>query len=246
MKIAIFVLRTMLAIDLLFLAVLYLNGWIVYKAGFNLLEYGLEGLFYLLVLNLAVSIPWKKYFIDVEWSARLVGALGVIVGALLLYTLVFVNATEAIEGELIMRAAFSESSDDEIAATILEHKNYYPSTRFIQNVIDTVPEDAAIAWVSDQRAHVVSYQFYPRKVYAIPELQVELNLTIQEGWDWMEIEDPNRPPMEPQFPDGTVNPDPSDAYQQALLTMIEEKQISWIVYYDSLHPERSWVHRIEP
>lgn len=223
-----------------------LNSWVLYWYGADLLERHFEVLFYLLVGRSLWLVPWGqvRQLRPLQWPLVLAAA-GVY--TLFLHTLLMVNLYAAALAVVETRAAFHGASDREIAIDITEWNKWYPRMSFVYDVLEQTPEDAGIAYVGDQRAHIMSYLLYPRRVYALPEMQEILNFSIQENWTWSHIEDPFFPQKDPLNPvpePGFSKDAPNREMQAAMIDMIERNDIGWVLYYDSLYPENSFLHKL--
>ncbi len=223
-----------------------MNTWLVYKAGYNFLDRHFKILMYLITIRLVTVVPWVK-FLQLSIRDKVFSVACAAGFYAFLFTLLMTNFRFAVEAVVITRASFQGATDDEIARDITEWNKWYPRMRFIQQMQEEIPEDAAIAYIGDQRAHIISYLLYPRRVYALPEMQTILNETIQENWTWSDIEDPFHPPTDPLNPvdQGLPQNEPDKELQQKFLKMIEDKNIGWVMYYDSLYPDKSWFDKIK-
>ncbi len=222
------------------------NSWLVYKMGYGFLEDHFHFLFWILIVRLATIIDLRR-FVALSHFQKIYTVVLTGVFLLFLRNLILTNFFSASEAIVITRGAFQGASDKEIAIDITEHNKWYPRASFVYEIMEKVPEDAGIAYIGDQRAHIISYLLYPRRVYVLPKLQIVLNESIQDNWTWSELEDPFHPQEDPLNPVDygyeIGNPDPQ--IQEDLQKMIEEKDIEYIVYYDSLWTDKSWIYKLE-
>jgi len=223
------------------------NTWPVYIVGDKLLAYHFKALFWLLVVRSASVVPWQRFPVLPPIRIAAVVVAG-IVYLLFLHTLILTNFYSAVVAVMHTRAAFKGATDAEIAIDITEHNKWYPRMSFVIKVQELVPEDAAIAYIGDQRPHIMSYLLYPRRVYALPEMQTTLNQSIQDNWTWSHLEDPFHKQEDPQNP--RRRPTPPDLaperIQAEMRRMIAERKIEWVLYYDSLYTDKSFIERVDP
>lgn len=212
----------------------------------NILDYTLEAFLILLVLRAGTLVPWRAVA-GSGWKGWL---FTVATAAAFLFSaqmLVMTHFREAIKGVIVSRTAYIGKTDSEISNDINEYNLWYPRNSFVDRMIAEIPPDAKIAFIGDQRAHVMSYHLYPRKVYCLPRMQELLNIAIQDNWTWASIEDPFFPPKKPESGIGLFPQDePNREIQEQFWAMVKEKQIEWVVCYDSVHPQRSWYRWIDP
>lgn len=237
-----------MALVFVIILLLILNTWPIYWFGDNFLHRFFEILYWLLMARLMTLVPWADV---VRRGPKACAALVLLGGALamFLHVLILTNFWSAAQAIVITRGSFAGATDREIAEDITEYNKWYPRMSFVHHILDTVPEDASIAYFGDQRAHIMSYLLYPRKVYVLPRLQIILNETIQDNWTWSHLEDPFHPqedPLNPRLVGDFSKDDPSEEVQQDLLRMIDEREIGWIMYYDSIYPDKSWIRKLEP
>lgn len=236
----------LIAVCFLLIVFLTINSWPIYRGGSALMEYPFEILFYLVLLRCLVAVPWGIF-----WKSTIPQKTFFVIVALLfalfLKNLFFVNFKSAVEAIIITRSAFQGATDEEIAIDITEHNKWYPRMSFVLQIMEEVPEDAALAYIGDQRGHIMTYLLYPRRLYSLPVMQEVLNQSIQENWTWSHLKDPFHPQKDPMNPimEGYPQDEPSIEIQTDFMRMVEEKDIEWVIYYDSIYPEKSWFRKID-
>lgn len=238
-------LDALIGLNFFVIAVITLNAYTIYYEGYNPLEYAFEILGYLILIRIGTLIPWRR----LRHLSPMNGVVLLLSGAALvtfLWVLINVNFYKAVQAIIITRISFDDASDEEIARDIAEYNLWYPQTSLVAELKETVPEGDGIAYIGDQRGHIMSALLYPRRVYALPELQLLLNKAIGKSWTWHETEDPLRPSNDPLNPrlNYVAEPLADPDVQENLQQMIEERDIQWVLYYDAARPDRSWLRRI--
>lgn len=235
-----------LAVVFLFIVANAFNTSLVYRRGFGLLERVFEVFSYLIIARIAIVIPVRRLLATPPMH-RLFLACSAIMFVLFLHVLININFYSAVRAIIITRISFDDATDLEIATDITEDNLWYPQASLVQRMKDQIAEGDGIAYIGDQRAHIISYLLYPRRVYALPEMQIVLNEMVEENWTWSPLIDPFHPPKDPMNPvfEGYPQNEPNREIQDKFRRMVAEKDIRWVLYYDSTHPAKSWFRRIE-
>jgi hypothetical protein len=235
------VLDVLIALCLLFIFINTFHSGLLYRAGMSFFEELFDIFYYLLLARTAILIPWNR-FVRFSPIQQLYGFLCGVAFVKILSILISVNLYSALEAVVATRSSFAGATDSEIAIDITENNKFYPRHSFLLRVKEAIPEDAAILYFSDQRPHIISYILMPRRVYVLPAMQIALNNSIQENWTWSPMRDPHFPQKDPLNPrvDPAVSRTPNPELMEEARRLIKEKNIKWVIYYDSLYPDRSW------
>lgn len=219
---------------------------LVYRYGYDFLDRHFAILFWLVAARVAAVVPWSE-FPKIGLRRQLYCALAAVVLFISVRNLFERNFSAATQAMIATRFGFGGMSDSEIAADITDHNKWYPNARFVEKVKAAIPPDASVAFFGDQRGHIMSYLLYPRRVYMIPAMQIELNEAIQRNWLWTPMEDPLHPKNDFVRPRDWSIPqaEPLPEIQEQFGKMAAEKKIEWAIYYDSVFPENCWFGRIE-
>jgi len=220
-------------------------GSFVYHFGFGVFETCFDVLMIALPVRFLLLFPWKNTgHFSIRQSIRWV-AIGLLM-LLSVPALLHNTFNSSLQVSIFDRSAFADASDDVIQQVVVDNNLWYPHRSLIKQILEEVPETDGIAYFGDQRGYVFTYLIYPRRLYIIPQLQFELNRRVEDKWEWMEYSDPFQPRVEPKVavlePWNTTTPDPE--IQASFLQMLELKDIQWILYYNSLSPEKTWLRRI--
>ncbi len=240
-----FFLDGMLVLVFLFIVGNLFNRWLFYKEE-NLAEYVFEVVFYLVLLRAALSVPWKSVA-KIRPKRGLFLAISTVAFVLFLDILINMNLFLAARAVIVTRLLFEERSEKQIAEEVTIYNHYYPRSSFIQEAKNKIPEDAGAVFFGDQRPHMTNYELYPRRIYALPGMQQALNAAVEEHWTWSPLVDPHNPPTDPLNPQfqGYPQNDPSEKIQEDFWEMVESRDIDWVIYYNAMQPEKSWIRRIE-
>ncbi len=138
------------------------------------------------------------------------------------------------------RIAFSGESDLAILRAFTDRHFYYPSESFLEQARLAIPLDEAVLVIGDIRPDPVNYALYPRRVYALPELQRAALASAVASWSRE---------ADPAFPEGFApwlrqpvsNP---AAIARETEAMIRLKDIRWVVVVDAFDESRNSIVRI--
>lgn len=222
----------LIAVTLLLILLNFSVGWIAFHHGFNFLVYCLETLTGLVLIWIALRLPWSRF--RLHWRLRQWISFALI--AALLSGAIHIALAEGLGrlGENIVTSRVIQSMSDEEYLTrhSMIYRNY-PDMQFVREARRRIPEDAAVAYFGDLVPHHLNYYLYPRAVYLAPEFQ-RILLQIHQNSEIDRV-DPllGEPPIDP-LP-GLHDPD----VRAEIRRMVHEKDIQWIVIYDSLEPRNN-------
>ena len=241
-RIALAALDVLLAVTLLFIIANLANARLIYRARDGFLDYLCLPFAALGRLRLAAAFPWGRFVS--AWSIRqkLV--------SLALLALAVAGARIAIGTSLrdfvryftVTRMAVHADNDQDRFDFFFNFRRWYAQDAFVDKVKSEVPEDAAFAYFNDLRAHMLSYQLYPRRIYVLPELQAVLDANEQTRW--IDIKDPLMP-EDPRFRGEAVGYEKPGALDR-LAKMIENNKIEWMIRYDAVKTSETMFCRLPP
>jgi len=222
--------------------------WPVYTLGFKLLRYQHEALFAVLCARLLFAVPWQR-MAKASWREKvLLTAGGILCLAMLRQAVLFSGWNIATERTLLDQMAFGRWEAMEVRADVGDGHLLYPDPAFVERVVAEVPAstDSRILYLGDQRPFILAHQLYPRALFAPPRLQQLLIDAMGGSWQWTGIVDPLKPeesplilPSDPKLP--AIVPE----WQAEVRSLIAQKKIGWVIYYDSAWPDRRFIHRID-
>jgi hypothetical protein len=216
--------------------------WLLYNSRFSHYEDAAAFLMIAILLRLALALDWETVR-TWRWSSWVRIAILAPMAYYAVPKFATGNVRDAVWDNTLTRVSYEGVSDREFKLDTTGRQKFYPQHAFVERVQKAIPIDARIAYFGDLRGHLINTELYPRKLYQLPELQIQLNSAVQTNWEWIGVDDPFHPIDDFLSKDPNVHlPDP--AVQQAFREMLARHQIEWVIYYDSVWPERSWFRRL--
>lgn len=211
-------------------------GDMIYFLGEGFLVWLCELIFMLLAARCVMGLPWRGLRRlappALATAVATIGFLALIQPAL---TSTLPGVARRLTGT---RIAFKGLNDDRIMAHLTEFQYGYPRRSFVVQAQSRIPEGDTMLYVGDQRAHIVSYLLYPRKLYMLPELQEILLKTSQ--LEYITAPDPALPATADRIAGYG-----QEQTRRKLDQLIQERQIHWLLWYDTLDSSRSLIRKFD-